>query len=153
MIQPRTQKHHTQTNRPGRGRAFAVVDSDEAEDPAPRKSSAVPSAKAAQNQVTHARDKAPPLFFDSDEDDKNEFSAPNNEEDLISEENVGEFNDDAMTLQSSTLKIQEPSTRQTKSSKPTTAKKRTKKTPVIVDDDSDDGATFKGFRGKKRGTR
>jgi hypothetical protein len=161
MNQPRTQKqptvHNTQTNHPSRGRAFVVVDSDEDAEGTAYKSKALPlqAAKATQNPAgpSQSREKAQPLFFDSDEDDKSEFHALNNDEDdeeILDEE----LNDDAMTLQSSTLKqTREPSARQTRSSKPTTTKRGTKKAPVIVDDDSDDGATFKGFRGKKKGTR
>ena len=158
---PKQQAVNTQKNRQGRVRGF-VVDSDEdAEDPASRKSKAAPShaAKANQNRSGSSRipqtlEKAQPLFLDSDDDVKDKFPTSNNDDDdSILNEDRGEFNDDAMTLQSSTLKTQEPSARQTRSSKPTAARRGTKKAPVIVDDDSDDGATFKGFRGKKRGIR
>ena len=157
---PKQQAVNTQKNRQGRVRGF-VVDSDEdAEDPASRKSKAAPShaAKANQNRSGSSRipqtlEKAQPLFLDSDDDVKDKFPTSNNDDDdsILNEDR--EFNDDAMTLQSSTLKTQEPSARQTRSSKPTAARRGTKKAPVIVDDDSDDGATFKGFRGKKRGIR
>jgi len=157
---PKQQAVNTQKSRQGRVRGF-VVDSDEdAEDPASRKSKAAPShaAKANQNRSGSSRipqtlEKAQPLFLDSDDDVKDKFPTSNNDDDdsILNEDR--EFNDDAMTLQSSTLKTQEPSARQTRSSKPTAARRGTKKAPVIVDDDSDDGATFKGFRGKKRGTR
>jgi len=150
-----------QATRRGRDRGFVVVDSDDdVKDALPRKSKAVQSqaAKAVQNragpsQVTQTREKAQPLFLDS-EHDRDEFCPSNHDDDEDDEivDDRGEFNDDAMTLQSSTLKTQEPSAPQTRSSKQM-ATKRGKKTPVIVDDESDDGATFKGFRGKKRGAR
>lgn len=128
------------------------------EDPTPHKSNSVPATKAAQNQnqvTTRVDEKARPLFLDSDEDNENEFRALDNgtNDEEVLDKDAGEFNNGAMTLQSSTLKTQEPSARQTRSSKPAATKKGTKVAPVIVDDDSDDGATFKGFRGKKRGTR
>jgi hypothetical protein len=147
---------HTQTSRPGKGRAFIVIDSDEdAVSPTPRKNNdTVPSqaAKPADDQrVTQTYDKAQPLFLDSDKNDNSEPHTPNND-DFVDEDLEG-FDDDAMAYQSSTLRTQEPSARQTRSSKPTATKRGTKKTPVIVDDDSDDGATFKGFRGKRKGAR
>jgi hypothetical protein len=155
MSQPRTQKQpeiRIQTKRPGRGRGFVVVDSEEdVEDPAPHKSNPVPATKVVQNQVLQVDEKAQPLFLDSDEDVDIEFRALiNGSNEEVLDKDTGEG---AMTLQSSTLKTQEPSARQTRSSKPTAAKKGAKMAPVIVDDDSDDGATFKGFRGRKRGTR
>ena len=153
----------TQIAQPGRGRAFVVVDSDEdVRAPAPHKSRAALTrvAKGAQNRQGSSRptqtlEKAQPLFIDSDENDKDEFRLLNydDDHDEIIDDDDRDLNDDAMTLQSNMLKTQKPSARQTRSSKPAATKKGTKKTPVIVDDDSDDGATFKGFRGKKRGAR
>jgi len=157
MSQPRNQKqssNHTQTSRPGRGRAFIVMDSDEdAECPTPHTSNAVSSqvAKPAEHPVVaQRRGRVQPLFLDSDEDDDSEPQPPNDDNAFV-DDDLEEFNDLAMTAESSTLKTQEASARQTRSLRP--IKRGTKKVPVIIDDESDDGATFKGFRGKKRGAR
>jgi len=117
--------------------------------PTPRKNNDTVPSQAAMptddQRVTQNREKAQPLFLGSDKDDNSELY----DDDFV-DDDLGGFNDDAMAHQSSTLRTQESSVRQTRSSKPTAAKRGTKKTPVIVDDDSDDGATFKGFRGKRR---
>lgn len=86
------------------------------------------------------RGKSRPLFLDSDEDEKDELGSPIDDEVVIVDD---EHDEDAMTLQS------ESTARQTRP-KPAPVKKTARKTPVILDDDSDDGATFKGFRGKSR---
>jgi len=139
----------TQTTRQGKGPALSSDVSDEdPEDQMPRKGKVALSqaAKATQDppgmsQVTPPHVEPQPMFLDSDEHD-NESHSPNN--DILGTE----YNEDA-TLQSSALKSQEPSAR----SKPVSTRRVRKKAPVIVDDDSDDGATFKGFQSRKRGTR
>jgi hypothetical protein len=154
MSQQRTARQRRVNTRPSGSRAFVVDSNSEGEDVSPRKSDAVPSQATRvapsdedSSRVSQSHQAAQPLFLDSDEDIKTEFPA---DSDFL-DEGVGELNDDAQTLQSSTLKTQEPSARQTRSSKGTATKRGSKKMPVIVDDESDDGATFKGFRGKRRG--
>lgn len=99
-----------------------------------------PTRGQAATSQTRARSR--PLFLDSDD---NELFSLDNDDGILGPEH----NEDATTLQSSALKTQELSRR----SNPVATKRGTKKAPVIVDDDSDDGTTFKGFRGRKRGTR
>lgn len=80
-----------------------------------------------------------PLFFD-DDDDSDILKSPKDEDQ----------DENDMT---SAHKNQTPATMKSKSSKPIPKKNVTKKAPVIIDDDSDDGVTFKGFRGKNRPLR
>lgn len=106
----------------------------------PRKGKAA-LARATQNpagtsRVPHTEAKSQPLFLDSD-DHGDASRSPKHDE--------ADNDEDAKTLQSSGPKTQKPSARLLKPA----STKRAKRAPVIVDDDSDDGATFKGFRGKK----
>ena len=84
-----------------------------------------------------------PLFFD---DDSDILKSPKDEDqdERILDDNIAS---------TSTHKNQTPAAMNSKSSKPIPRKRVTKKAPVIVDDDSDDGATFKGFRIKNRPLR
>ena len=125
-----------------RGRGFTVASSDEDQSlPSPKNPVL---AKSTQNRSqtgrrTQSRAKSRPLFLDSDDDKDDEIVLPIDQPQPIDEGH----DDDAVTVQSES----------TARSKPTTSNRASKKVPIIVDDDSDDGATFKGFRGKSRGTR
>ena len=80
-----------------------------------------------------------PLFLDSDNEKNFDEANP------MGVDPTGEGVDEEQTLQSSFESRQTAgrrSTRQAKSRKPA---------PIIVDDDSDDDAVFKGFRGQKKG--
>lgn len=79
------------------------------------------------------------LFFDSDDEENHD------ENNLMDVDSKGDGVDDEQTLQSSfetRQTVGRRSTRETRSRKPA---------PIIVDDDSDDDAVFKGFRGQKKG--
>lgn len=136
---------HSQTTRQGKGRSCNVAGSDEdAGDPVPSNSKVALKQTTTNSagifRASHTSAKTQPLFFDSDEQDDESRSLNDGRADN---------DEDAATLQSSDPKSQEPSAPPLRP----TLTRRTKKAPVIVDDDSDDGATFKGFRGKKRGFR
>ncbi|KAH0580358.1 hypothetical protein H2248_001859 [Termitomyces sp. 'cryptogamus'] len=132
----------TQT-RPSRSQAPMVIDdSDEDIAPIRRGKSKVSSraTSAVPPKRTSARSKAPaksqPLFLEEDEDEDG-VQASNNGGD------VPDDSDDEQTLRSTrTRSTQKP---------PAKAKASTRKAvPILVDDDSDDGAVFKGFKGKRR---
>ena len=86
-----------------------------------------------------------PLFIDSDEDDKDD------DVDLSSAGRVvDELDDEDET--GATLRSTGRATRARKGKEKDAGMKRMKTPAVVVDDDSDDGATFKAF-GARRGTR
>ncbi|KAG6879104.1 hypothetical protein C0992_005130 [Termitomyces sp. T32_za158] len=94
-----------------------------------RASSAVPPKRTSTR--TKASAKSQPLFLDDDEDE--DVQAENNEND------GPENSDEEQTLRSTRTR----STRKP----PLKAKTSRKKTaPILIDDDSDDGAVFKGFK-------
>ncbi|KAF5378152.1 hypothetical protein D9615_007618 [Tricholomella constricta] len=96
-----------------------------------RSGSAVPTKRASTR--SKASTKSQPLFMDSDEDD--------DEIQHINEDNESApvDSDDDQTLRSTRTRGTQRTTRAT-SKKPA---------PILVDDDSDDGAVFKGFKGKQ----
>ncbi|KAF8804211.1 proline-rich protein [Phlegmacium glaucopus] len=83
--------------------------------------------------------KKKPLFLDSDDEGKHD------EDNTMDVDPTGGGVDEEQTLQSSfetSQTVNRRSTRETKSRKPA---------PIVVDDDSDDDAVFKGFKGQKKG--
>jgi len=77
-----------------------------------------------------------PLFLDSDDEENHEVNAMDIDPTCDEEE---------QTLQSSL------ETRQTVKRQSTRVRKSGKPAPIVVDDDSDDDAVFKGFKGQKKG--
>jgi len=92
----------------------------------------VPSKRTAGRAEKVTKKK--PLFIDSDDEG-------NRGEDNIMDL-TGDRVDEEQTLQSSFETIQTVGRRSTRSRKPAV---------IIVDDDSDDDAVFKGFKGQKKG--
>jgi hypothetical protein len=133
----------------GKGRTL-VAESDEevVQQVVPRKGSRAESlqpVKTRHNTTRSSRgkEKSQPLFLGSDGD---EGQIPPSSNNGLAHPAVLE-NDETSTLQSSTsLETQIAPRKSTR--KPAS---KAKKAPAItvVDDDSDDGATFKGFRGKR----
>ncbi|KAF8175759.1 proline-rich protein [Pholiota molesta] len=126
-------------------RSRAVLDDDDFNSqPVPRQSRQPPSRKgsaAPKRAATRSKQAAKPvsaLFLDSDDDVQ-----------IIEEEEQEERVQDVDPDESSTLRStaqRDPSPkRPTRSSK---SKAKVAK-PVIIDDDSDDGIVFKGFKGRK----
>lgn len=94
---------------------------------------------SVQPQKERAVTKKKPLFLDSDDE------ANHNGDKSMDIDRTGDGFDEEQTLQSSyetSQTVGRRSMRETKSRKPA---------PIIVDDDSDDDAVFKGFKGQKRG--
>lgn len=102
--------------------------------PPSRLGSVQPHRRTAAQAEKVTKKKA--LFLDSDDEEKD------NPMDI---DPTGNEVDEERTLPSSfetRRTVERRSTRETKSRKPA---------PIIVDDDSDDDAVFKGFKGQKRG--
>ncbi|KAG6833175.1 hypothetical protein H0H87_010563 [Tephrocybe sp. NHM501043] len=137
-------KTPTQTQTNGRSQAPMVID-DSDDEIAPirkgkTKASASSRASSAIPPKRTARSKAPaqsqPLFLDDDDDD--EIQSFDNDED-----DMPEASDEEQTLRSTRTRSTQRPTARGPAKKPTPA-------PILVDDDSDDGAVFKGFKGKTR---
>jgi len=114
-----------------------INDSDEEEVPlkgkfkaSSRASSAVPLKRASTR--SKAPFKSAPLFLESDEDERQVADDDN--------EAVPEDSDEEQTLRST----------RTKGTQRTARAPVKKPAPILVDDDSDDGAVFKGFKGKQK---
>ncbi|KAG6841643.1 hypothetical protein C0991_008628 [Blastosporella zonata] len=136
----------TQTQKFGKSQAPIVMDDSDEEmvptrkgkskaPPSSRASSVVPTKRSTRSKTSA---KSQPLFLDGGDDD--DVQSFNNDEDGIPEES-----DEEQTLRSTRTR----STQQ----KPPTREKAKKAAPapvILVDDDSDDGAVFKGFKGKTR---
>lgn len=102
-----------------------------------------PSRQTTKNTQIPIPKQSQPLFFNSD-DDVASYSPKGDDEDLEG----GVLSETGMTLQSSAF---------TSQASPVmlrgVSERRTRKVPAVADDDSDDGATFQGFRGSRRGVR
>lgn len=140
-----------------KGRAKAVPESDDEDAQAPppmrRASSRKPSSRVgsvapstASKGKAKAKPKADPnaLFLDSDDDIQEVHEV----------EDISAFAD--TRDEEETLKSTPEERRRGTGSRPTkatskAATKPKKAAPIIVDDDSDDGAVFKGFKGKRGG--
>ncbi|KAF9466695.1 proline-rich protein [Collybia nuda] len=127
------------------GKTQAMVMNDSDEEVAPRKGKNKPRSRAgsaASSNKTSTRNsrlkKSQPLFLDSDDD----VGIPEEEDEAVGSD------DDVLTLRSN-AGTNVRSKRTTHA--PTRAAK--KPVPILVDDDSDDGAVFKGFTGKTRRAR
>jgi hypothetical protein len=127
-------------------RSRAVLDDDDFNSqPVPRQSRQPPSRKgsaAPKRAATRSKQAAKPasaLFLDSDDDVQ-----------IIEEEEQEErVQDDVDPDETSTLRStaqRDPSPKRPTRSSKTKAKVAK---PVIIDDDSDDGIVFKGFKGRK----
>lgn len=141
---------HTSTQPKGRKRAATkpLFDSDDGDAVAPRvrasrdnPASRFGSVLPQKGSVARAENvtKKKPLFLDSDDEENHD------KVDRMDVDPTGEGVDEEQTLQSSFETgptVGRRSTRETKSRKPA---------PIIVDDDSDDDAVFKGFKGQKKG--
>ncbi len=116
-----------QVNAKGRSQALIINDSDEGSDGIPARE----SQRARGRTRTKTKNAAKPLFLNSD-----------NEEAGDPDDSDG---------YASTLKSTARSQRRVGPKSPA-RKTRSKKAPaVVVDDDSDDVAVFKGFKGKGKG--
>jgi len=112
--------------------------------PPSRAGSAIPPKRASSRSKRPAKSKA--LFLDSDDDVKDVVVE---EESHVMDLTLQEEDED-QTLRSS-AGSKPPARSAAPSRKATRQPARGKKAmPVIVDDDSDDGAVFKGFRGNKK---
>ncbi|TDL23405.1 hypothetical protein BD410DRAFT_787229 [Rickenella mellea] len=138
---PSSSQPQTATQR-AKGRALRVMDSDESEDEdaAPVRGKGKASPKASQSKGKNAKkttmDKDQPLFLDDDDDDDDGDATRDVEGGQVAVgRESGEY--DASTLKSSGEVKSQGGRRAVK-----------KKAPVVVDDDSDTGMTFKGRRKK-----
>ncbi|KAG6917214.1 hypothetical protein DXG01_003419 [Tephrocybe rancida] len=130
----------------GKSQAPLVIDDSDEEIAPIRKAKSKASSRAnstAQTKRTATRSKPPAksqqLFLDDDDDDDDDdviqsFTSADNE--------VPEDSDEEQTLRSTRTSMRN-------TQKPPTRAAR-KPAPILVDDDSDDGAVFKGFKGKTR---
>ncbi|KZT01646.1 uncharacterized protein LAESUDRAFT_815725 [Laetiporus sulphureus 93-53] len=133
-----------QTHSRGRGKVVLVNGSDDDENVAqPAK-----NAPDSRSAPTQRRTKSQPLFIESEEDDEQEHEPPSPSTNALREV-VDDFDDFDGELTSRSItgaRSPDSSVRQ-----PSRAASSRKRTPaVVVDDDSDDGATFKGFGTRRR---
>lgn len=103
----------------------------------PRFGSVIPQKRTAVHAEKVTKKK--PLFLDSDHEENH---SQNNAMDV---DPTGEGVDEEQTLQSSS------ETRQTGGQRSTRGMKTRNAAPIIIDDDSDNDAVFKGFKGQKKG--
>ncbi|KAF8063523.1 proline-rich protein [Lyophyllum atratum] len=128
----------TQTQTLGKSQAPMIInDSDEEEVPrrgrskaSSRAGSAIPPKRASTRAKAPA--KSAPLFLESDED---EIQVADDDDEAVLEDS-----DEERTLRST----------QTNGARRTVRAPVRKIAPILVDDDSDDGAVFKGFKGKQK---
>ena len=107
-------------------------DDDDAVPPIRTSRDKAPSRLGSAPPQKRTTGKKKPLFLDSDENDDGD--------------NAMDVGDEEQTLPSSF------ESRQTVGRRTTREKTKSRKpAPIIVDDDSDDDAVFKGFKGQKRG--
>ncbi|TBU28793.1 hypothetical protein BD311DRAFT_865160 [Dichomitus squalens] len=177
QFQPRSGATHRLTQRSTKEPPALVLDSDDDEEPfvskpakgkSQAKSQAVKPPSAQKSTATRAtRGKAgsqrQPLFIDSDDDvdDDGEGAAGpvDYEQDddfrMDSDPDVGlygeEEDDDPAATLKSTARSTRSGTQPSSKAKPATARK--KAPAIVVDDDSDDGATFKAFGARSRTRR
>ena len=126
--------------RPAKDSGYAATESDDEHPPRQRRYMTQQGAGTKDQRA--AIKPSHPLFFDDDSDILKSLKDEDQDERIL--DNIAS---------TSTHKNQTPAAMNLGSSKPIPRKRVTKKAPVIVDDDSDDGATFKGFRTKNRPLR
>ncbi|KAI0925246.1 hypothetical protein AcV7_005531 [Taiwanofungus camphoratus] len=150
-----TAPSRSQTQRKGRSRTV-VVDSEEDNSDFPEsaevktvQSRASTQTVRARTERTRLREKSQPLFMDSEEDEQKDSGKQMLPDDDMLNANIDEDFDDDFTLRSSRPKTHSSATRQ--SSRIATSRKLP--LGAIIDDDSDDEATFKGFGAKRKGKR
>ncbi|RDB24208.1 Nibrin [Hypsizygus marmoreus] len=141
-------KSEAQTQKFAKAKSQAAVvndsDSDESEivprkgraKPASSAGSAVPTKRTSRSTKSSA--KSQPLFVDSDEE---------NSDVRMQNDDIPEDSDEEQTLRSTAPTNTRSRGTQRTTRAPTRAKKAA---PILVDDDSDDGAVFKGFKAKQR---
>lgn len=139
----------TQAKSKGKTQTMIIDDSDEDEaEVIPKrksKASLPPSKPAPKKRATHGGSKVPDtpaaLFLDDSDEDIDSRNDDAFEGATLDEND----SDGGMTLDSNLGGTSAPARRSSRA--PATRKKAA---PIIVDDDSDDGAVFKGFGKKKR---
>jgi hypothetical protein len=128
----------------GKGRTLVVDSDEEVIEQVVNRAGSPQLAQTRSNPTRSRKGKTQPLFLDSDGDDEEQVQRSNNNG--LAPPAALE-NDETSTLQSSTSRETQIAPR--KSARKPASKAKKAPAVTIVDDDSDDGAAFKGFHGRR----